>query len=99
MISKDPMAKPTDGSFVAARQVLQFMAMPIAKHRRHQLGLELDESDANDYFRVIQIGAGRPASNEHGSVQLPQRVFNGWRRSRWLTIDRYQDISVFTWYA
>ncbi|MBO2727355.1 class I SAM-dependent methyltransferase [Lactiplantibacillus plantarum] len=100
---KDPSMKLTDGSFVALMASSQFMGYAlIAKHRR-QLGwvLSLDESETptTDYFRKLfkQALVRRATSMD---PQLPQRVFNADGDGLGgLTIDRYQDYYVFTWYA
>ncbi|CAM3093621.1 class I SAM-dependent methyltransferase [Lactiplantibacillus plajomi] len=100
---KDPAMKLTDGSFVALMASSQFMGYAlIAKHRR-QLGwlLSRDESDTPtmDYFRKLfkQALVRRTTSLD---PKLPQRVFNADGDGLGsVTIDRYQDYYVFTWYA
>lgn len=100
---KDPSMKLTDGSFVALMASSQFMGYAlIAKHRR-QLGwvLSQDESETptTDYFRKLfkQALVRRETSMD---ASLPQRVFNADGDGLGgVTIDRYQDFYVFTWYA
>ncbi len=100
---KDPSMKLTDGSFVALMASSQFMGYAlVAKHRR-QLGwvLSRDESETptTDYFRkLFKQALVRRATNF--DPNLPQRVFNADGDGLGgVTIDRYQDYYVFTWYA
>lgn len=100
---KDPSMKLTDGSFVALMASSQFMGYAlVAKHRR-QLGwvLSRDESETptTDYFRkLFKQALVRRSTNF--DPNLPQRVFNADGDGLGgVTIDRYQDYYVFTWYA
>ncbi|MFB9770252.1 class I SAM-dependent methyltransferase [Lactiplantibacillus modestisalitolerans] len=100
---KDPAMKLTDGSFVALMASSQFMGYAlVAKHRR-QLGWVLSRDEAEtptqDYFRKLFKQALVRRVREF-DPQLPQRVFNADGDGLGgLTIDRYQDYYVFTWYA
>lgn len=100
---KDPSMKLTDGSFIALMASSQFMGYAlVAKHRR-QLGwvLSRDESETptTDYFRKLFKQALVRRSTNFDS-NLPQRVFNADGDGLGgVTIDRYQDYYVFTWYA
>ncbi|CAJ1228989.1 class I SAM-dependent methyltransferase [Lactiplantibacillus xiangfangensis] len=100
---KDPSMKLTDGSFIALMASSQFMGYAlVAKHRR-QLGwvLSRDESETptTDYFRkLFKQALVRRSTNF--DPNLPQRVFNADGDGLGgVTIDRYQDYYVFTWYA
>ncbi|WP_048000227.1 class I SAM-dependent methyltransferase [Lactiplantibacillus herbarum] len=100
---KEPEMKLTDGSFVALMASSQFMGYAlIAKHRR-QLGwvLSLDESETptTDYFRKLFKQALIRRSTRF-DAQMPQRVFNADGDGLGgVTVDRYQDYYVFTWYS
>jgi 23S rRNA (cytosine1962-C5)-methyltransferase len=100
---KEPNMKLTDGSFVALMASSQFMGYAlIAKHRR-QLGwvLSLDETQTptTDYFRkLFKQALIRRETTMNPS--MPQRVFNAAGDGLGgVTIDRYDDYYVFTWYA
>ncbi|AVK60838.1 class I SAM-dependent rRNA methyltransferase [Lactobacillus sp. CBA3605] len=100
---KDPSLRLTDGSFVRLMASSQFMGYAlIAKHRR-QLGwvLSLDETQTPtpDYFRkLFKQALIRRETSIDG--RLPHRVFNAAGDGLGgVTIDRYGDYYVFTWYA
>ena len=100
---KDPSMKLTDGSFVTLMASSQFMGYAlIAKHRR-QLGwvLSVDETQTptTDYFRKL-FKTALVRRETTMSADLPQRVFNAAGDGLGgVTIDRYGDYYVFTWYA
>jgi len=100
---KEPEMKLTDGSFVALMASSQFMGYAlIAKHRR-QLGwvLSLDESETptTDYFRKL-FKQALIRRETRFDTQMPQRVFNADGDGLGgVTVDRYQDYYVFTWYS
>ncbi|AVK63439.1 class I SAM-dependent rRNA methyltransferase [Lactobacillus sp. CBA3606] len=100
---KDPSLRLTDGSFVRLMASSQFMGYAlIAKHRR-QLGwvLSLDETQTPtpDYFRkLFKQALIRRETSIDG--RLPHRVFNAAGDGLGgVTVDRYDDYYVFTWYA
>ncbi|BDZ31454.1 class I SAM-dependent methyltransferase [Lactiplantibacillus sp. WILCCON 0030] len=100
---KDPSMKLTDGSFVTLMASSQFMGYAlIAKHRR-QLGwvLSVDETQTPtvDYFRKL-FKTALVRRETTMAENLPQRVFNAAGDGLGgVTIDRYNDYYVFTWYA
>ncbi|WP_338208817.1 class I SAM-dependent methyltransferase [Lactiplantibacillus paraxiangfangensis] len=100
---KDPSMKLTDGSFVALMASSQFMGYALVAQHRRQLGwvLSRDESETptTDYFRkLFKQALVRRSTNF--DPNLPQRVFNADGDGLGgVTIDRYQDYYVFTWYA